>query len=229
MSTDFFYDTSGNLWWCDLDAISNTLRDWSQAQANVDALSIDKRNPVWELNFDQRRFRNDRERHRLREMGYVAQNISTAPDRVVSQLVRCYQQTPGLEQVRRSQFRIVQIHNSGVINGRVTAVERIVIGLRITRDVSATIFMCCIPGLGLGRGLSMLLQGGVSVFQGVGTYQDTGNVGVAIATSALSFKSQVFVLPQTATRVAQIIFKIVTRGGEAVLSSGIRMMTIERN
>ena len=75
----------------------------------------------------------------------------------------------------------------------------------------------------------MLLQGGVSVFQGVGTYQDTGNVGVAIATSALSFKSQVFVLPQTATRVAQIIFKIVTRGGEAVLNSGIRMMTIERN
>ncbi len=228
MSSDFFEDTNGHLWWADFDAITVMLRMWSQAKAYVDTFSVREHNGIQELNFDQGRFRIAREHNHQQEMARVSENIYSSPDTVVSQLVGRYQEIPRLEQQRRTQFQRVQSHNHQLISRRVTRAERTVTALQFTRDASAAIFMCCIPASGLGMGAAMLARLGGSVFQGIATYQDTGNAAAALATSVLSFKSSLMALPESAGRAAQIIFTIVNSGNVAVGNSAIRMMTVDR-
>jgi len=227
MSSDFFQDTRGNLWWADFESISIMLRMWSQAKAYTETISIIEQNDLQELDFNQSRFRALRERYHQQEMGNVSQNIYTAPQLVVTQLLERYQQIPRLEQQKRRQFQRVQSHNYQVIDRRVTRAERTVTALQFTRDISGAIFMCCIPVSGLGVGAAMAARLAGSVFQGVATYQDTGNAGAAIATSVLSFKSSLMVLPETAGRAAQILFTVVNTGNTAVANSAVRMMTVE--
>ncbi len=228
MSSDFFEDTNGNLWWADFDAITVMLRMWSQAKAHVDTFAVREHNGIQELNFDAGRFRIAREHNHQQEMARLSENIYTSPDTVVSQLVGRYQEIPRLEQRRRTQFQRVQSHNHQLISRRVTRAERTVTALQFTRDASAAIFMCCIPASGLGMGAAMLARLGGSVFQGMATYQDTGNAGAALATAVLSFKSSLMALPESAGRAAQIVFTIVNSSNVAIGSSAIRMMTVER-
>ncbi len=227
MSSDFFQDTQGNLWWADLDAISTMLRSWSQAKAYNETISVVEQNGLQELNFDATRFRRERERLHQIEIGSVSEHIYTAPDRVVTQLVGRYQDIPRQEEEKSRTFRRVQSHNNRIITDRVTMAERTVTALQFTRDASAAIFMCCIPVSGLGAGAAMAARLAGSVFQGVANYQDNGNVGAAIATGVFSFKSSLMVLPATATRGAQILFSIVNTGNRTVANTAINMMTVE--
>ncbi|MEZ5346373.1 MAG: hypothetical protein R2681_12555 [Pyrinomonadaceae bacterium] len=228
MSSDFFEDTAGNQWWADFDEIGITLRMWAQAKAYLDSITIVENNDLREQVFDASGFRAARERYHQREMGTVSEFIYTDPNRVVAQLIDRYQDQPRLENQRRRQTQRMQSHNHQVISRRVTMAERTVTALQFTRDISAAIFMCCIPVSGLGAGAAMLARLGGSVFQGVATYQDTGNAGAAFVSGALSFKSSLMVLPETAGRAAQIIFTIVNTGNTAVGNSAVRMMTVER-
>ncbi len=226
MSSEFFNDTNGNLWWADFDQIIILLRMWSQAKAYTETITVSEHNGLQELNLDQSRFRGLRETLHQREIGTVSENIYANPQNVFSHLVGRYQDIPRLEEQKRRQFNRVQSHNHQLIERRVTRGERTVAVLQFTRDVSAAIFMCCIPVAGLELGPAMALRLAGSVFQGISNYEDTGNAASALATGVFSFKSSLLGLPESANRAAQIIFTIVNTGNQAVANSAISMLTV---
>lgn len=226
--SQFFEDSQSHLWWIDVDEIAIMLRMWAQEKSHITALSIHPSNDegMQELRFNQAKFRRHRERFHQEEMGRVSQNIYNSPESVVNQLINRYQEIPRLEEQKRRYFRRVQHHNNEEVDRRVAWGERGLASAQITRDLSTAIFMCCIPVSGLGLSAAMLAQLSGSTFQGISTYQDTGNAGAAIATGVFSFKSSLMVLPATAGRVAQIVFAIVNTGNRAVANSAITMMTL---
>lgn len=228
MSDYFFDDTQGNLWWADLDAISILLRRWAQAKAYAETMRIPETDGFQELSFNAARFQHKRETYHQREMAKVSQNIYSNPRNVVSQLIEKYNDIPRLQQEKDRTVRAVLSHNHQRLATIVRRTENTITALQITRDLSAAIFMCCIPGAGLSVEAAVLARLAGNIFQGFGTYQDTGNAVAAIATGVLSFKSSLFVLPATAGGSAQILFSVINTSNTTIANTAVRTLTVER-
>ncbi|MEZ5344594.1 MAG: hypothetical protein R2681_03465 [Pyrinomonadaceae bacterium] len=240
MSNNFFEDPRGNLWWSDIDAIDILLRRWAQLKAYAESMKIietgavDNFHTVRELSFDAARFQNRRQSYHQREMGTVSQNLYSNPETVVRQLIEKYNDIPRLEAQKARIVREVMSHNNQMLNRLQTRLQNTVTGLQTTRNLSAAIFMCCIPGAGLSVEAAILTSLSGSIFSGIGTYQDTGNIAAAGATQNLEFISSLFALIPVVGVVgagvsagSKFIFAISSAMRTGATNTAIRTMTVE--
>ena len=241
MSECTFLDASGNPWVFNVDEISIGLRMWAQAKANIQALIIrtsSDDDALQEVHFDNQVFTQLRNQYHEEEMAKVSVDIYNTPETILNQLTSRYRAIPRLERQLRSIYNRHRRHNSNEITQRVSRGQVGVDLSRGVRDISASIFMCCIPLASLGFTAGMMSRLGVSIFQATSSYRDSQNeVGVSrsasaaagLATAVLTFTSTLMVLPRTAEGAVKIVFNIVNIGNTAVSNSAINMITLNRN
>lgn len=225
MTGMIFTDLQGVEWQADLAGCQWMIRAWAQEKANLAALSVHQSGGLRELRFNQREFRRERDRLYIEKLSAFEAGVIQNGQIGVNILAECFRQTPRLQAQVRERFAAVSRHNTREIDRRVTFGETMVTGLRLVRDVSTIVFMACIPASGLGMGAAMLARLAGSVFQGVGTYQDTGNIGAAVANANFAFVSSLMSLPEGASRTAQVVFTIHNTANTAVRNTAVSLMT----
>ncbi|WP_373635432.1 hypothetical protein [Yoonia sp. SS1-5] len=229
-----FIDGAGVEWQIDYEGCLQILRQWAQARARMTALRVvTDSSDMQEMRFDADKFRRFRERYYDEEgAAFSARLIADGSDGV-RMLAAKYEDIPRLQEQAQARFRRVTSHNMHRVNENVTLGENIVTGLQLTRDISGIIFMCCIPAAAASGGLSlggaMLARLGGSVFQGVGTWQDTGSAIAGLASANFAFTSSLLSLPPSAGRAAQVVFYMHNTTNTVVRNAALAYLTPGQN
>ncbi len=229
-----FTDAQGTEWQIDYDGCLQILRQWAQAKARTISLRVTTdSNSMQEIHFDAGKFRRFRERY-YDEQGAAFNTRVVANGRdAVGFLAAKYEEISQLENQAQAQFRRVNSHNMHQVTENVTFGENMVTGLRLVRDVSGIIFMCCIPvaaasgSLSLGGAMTARLAG--SLFQGAGTWQDTGSAIAGLASANFAFTSSLMSLPPGASRTAQIVFSLHNTTNTVVRNAALSYITPGQN
>ncbi len=225
-----FTDAQGTEWQINYDGCLQILRQWAQAKSHVMSLRVTTdSSSMQEIHHDVGKFRRWRERL-YDEQGAAFNSLVVADGRsAVTFLAAKYEQIPQLQDQSQAQFRRVTSHNMHQVDERVTMAENTLTGLRLVRDISGIIFMCCIPvaaasgSLSLGGAMAARFAG--SVFQGVGTWEDSGSAIAGLASANFAFTSSLMGLPPGASRTAQVVFTLHTTANTVVRNAALSYLT----
>ena len=221
-----FRDSTGQEWQIDVEGCLLLIRTWAQAKARADALKVRPApDDMVEAFFDNRSFLSSREASFTEAMGTLTGLLESNAAGAVRFLASRLDATPGFDEQYRNRMDSVTRRNMRTIHGRVNWGQRNAERARFVRDLSAVVFMACIPLAGLSEGVVLGAHVGGSVFQGIATYQDTDSAIAGVVAAKFAFLSTMFTLPGSASRTATAVFTLHNIGTSSLRSSLVTMIS----
>lgn len=197
MSTEYITDPYGT-WAVDWTIVRLIVRSHANSLAILnngvrsETSEVDWYNPFswgmpdvvsYDVNWNQ--VRRERDRTTNEVLGDFRRNISNSVPGVKDRLQSLIFETESNRNIFRNNMNSATRETMRNINSSVEGYETAVSAARITRDVSAEVFL--VGATFLSGGTAALAIAGGSAFKGVATFQDTGNVGAALIETTGSF------------------------------------------